>query len=212
MTRTLKYIIPALILLIPALLYLSLERHESHSERTIEFTIDRPFLQVVRNLATKNSLERIAEDNDATVTGKYWENFNVEVPQRILRIRDYRLDGTLKFTVERNDQDLGPLRLNLAQHMNLDDRGLRLDTGLVRPDPNVTELSKIVEITPVRDSQATGVRVVSRIGVSKTIPFFLGDHMDLKVRDNNDEGLRRLRERIVEVSEQKGPVTFRSRQ
>jgi hypothetical protein len=207
-----KYILALVGSLIPLLLYLSLEEHEHHSLKSIDFTIDRPFLQVVRNLATKNSLERIAEDNDATVTGKYWENFNVEVPQRILRLRDYRLEGTLKFTVERLDPDLGRLRLTLTQNMDLDETGLRLETHLARPDRNVTELSKTVEITPIRDRQATGVRVVSQLGVSKTIPFFLKEHMDMKVDDNNDEGLRRLRERIIEVSEQKGPVTFRARQ
>ena len=205
-----KYILPILGSLILLLAYLCLEKHESHSEESLEFTIDKPYLQTVRNLATKNSLERIAEDNNATVTGKYWDHFNVEVPQKILRLKDYKINGTLRFTVSKEDPDLGDLRLTFVQDMDLDEHILRLNTKLLMPDPKIPVISKMVEISPLveEDMPKTHVLARSELKVRKTIPFFLRDHMDKMVEESNRKDLERLKNKIMEVSEQKNLITF----
>ena len=86
-----KYIIPILVSLLILASYFSLQNHESLSEERIEFFMNKPYVAVVKELATKNSLEKMVQENDGFVKSKEWEFFNVEVPQRILRIREYKI-------------------------------------------------------------------------------------------------------------------------
>lgn len=196
-----KYIIPVLGTTLIAAGYLCLENHESKSIEQTEFTIEKPYLQTVKALATKNSLERIVEESDGKVTEKKWDNFNVEVPQRVLRIREYALDGTLRFTVEKKDRDLGELKLHFIQKMSLDKNLLSLRTSLAEPQPHIPSYNKTVEIRPEETLSKTHVAAKSELKIRKTIPFFFRDYMDKKVAETNRKDLERLKENILEVSE-----------
>lgn len=207
-----KFIVPLLSFLILAAGYLCLKEHESRSVEKIEFLIDAPYLAVVKGLASKNSLEKIVEENDGRVTGKNWESFQVEVPKRILRIREYQLDGVLKFNVEKKDPDLGELRLPFAQEMHLDDHVLHLRTTLQTPQKQVVSYDKEVEISPhVEDegaAQKTHVSIRSELTVRKTIPFFFGKTMDEKVANSNRKDLERFKGNIIEAAGQKPLLTI----
>ena len=81
-----KFAVPIASLLVLVAGYLCLKEHESRSLEKEEFVIEAPYLAVVRGLAKKDSLERIVEQNDAKVTGKNWETFQLEIPKRLLKV------------------------------------------------------------------------------------------------------------------------------
>ena len=205
-----KYILPVLGTILIACGYFCMQIHESHSSEEIEFTIEKPYLQVIKGLATKNSLEKIVEDSDGVVTNKNWENFNVEIPQRILRIRDYKIEGTMTFTVEKKDNELGELRLPFIQKINLDKEVFSLKTNLTSPQPQILAYEKIVEISPSLEDALpkTHVSAKSELKIRKTIPFFFKEYMDKKVAETNRRDLEQLKSNIMKISNQKSVVTF----
>ena len=205
-----KYILPVLGTILIACGYFCMQIHESHSSEEIEFTIEKPYLQVIKGLATKNSLEKIVEDSDGVVTNKNWENFNVEIPQRILRIRDYKIEGTMTFTVEKKDKELGELRLPFIQKINLDKEVFSLKTNLTSPQPQILAYEKIVEISPSLEDALpkTHVSAKSELKIRKTIPFFFKEYMDKKVAETNRRNLEQLKSNIMKISNQKSVVTF----
>jgi hypothetical protein len=208
-----KYILPILGTILIACGYFCMESHESHSTEQIEFTIDKPYLQVVKGLATKNSLEKIVEDSDGVIAKKNWKSFNVEMPQMALRIREYKIEGELEFTVNKKDSDLGELKLPFVQKMNLDKHVLSLDTELAEPQPSIPAYSKTVEVSPlVEEDMKTHVMAKSELKVRKTIPFFFKDHMDRKVAESNKRDLDRLKSNIMSITSQKSVVTFQRKQ
>lgn len=205
-----KYLLPIIGTIVIACGYFCMETHESHSSEKIEFTIDKPYLQVVKGLATKNSLEKIVEDGEGAVTKKNWDHFNVEIPTRIIKLREYKLDGTLTFTVEKKDKDLGELKLPFVQKMKLDKQILSLDTNLVVPHPNIPVCEKTVEISPLFEEDVLKTHVLARseLKIRRTIPFFFKKHMDEKVAETNRKDLENLKANILSLSEQKSTVTF----
>jgi len=205
-----KYILPVLGTILIAFGYFCLQIHESHSSEEIEFIMEKPYLQVIKGLATKNSLEKIVEDSDGVVTNKNWENFNVEIPQRILRIRDYKIEGTMTFTVEKKDKELGELRLPFIQKINLDKEIFSLKTNLTSPQPQILAYEKIVEISPSLEDALpkTHVSAKSELKIRKTIPFFFKEYMDKKVAETNRRDLEQLKSNIMKISNQKSVVTF----
>ncbi|NBT57350.1 hypothetical protein EBT16_01050 [bacterium] len=209
-----KYILPILGTIVIACGYFCMEVHESNSTEQIDFTIDKPYLQVVKGLATKNSLEKIVEDSDGVIEKKNWKNFNVEIPQMALRLKEYKLEGELEFTVNKKDHDLGELQLPFVQKMNLDKNLLSLDTGLTDPQPSIPVYNKTVEISPLVEEDILKTHVVaqSELKVKKTIPFFFKSHMDKKVAESNRRDLERLKLNIMSIAGQKSVVTFQRKQ
>lgn len=209
-----KYILPILGTILIACGYFCVEVHESHSLEQIEFTLDKPYLQVVKGMATKNSLEKIVEDSDGTVSKKNWKSFNVEMPQSVLRLREYKLEGEMEFTVSKKDRDLGELELPFVQKMNLDKNILSLKTALAQPQPKIPIYNKTVEISPSveEDMMKTHVVAKSELKVRKTIPFFLKERMDKTVSESNKRDLERLKSNIISITGRKSVVTFERKQ
>ena len=208
-----KTILPVLFFLLVFLMgYLCLQSHESHSLVKTEFFIDKPYLTVMKGMATKNSLEKIVEDNDGVVTNKNWDHFQVEVPRRILRLKEYKLEGLLKFNVEKTDPSLGKLSLPFTQEIHLDDQVLLLRTKLAESQKHVIVCDKIVEISPILEDdgllQRTHVSMKSELAVRKTIPFFFGKMMDDKVDQANKKDIERLKTNIINASGQKVLLTI----
>jgi hypothetical protein len=152
------------------------------------------------------------EENDGKVTNKNWEDFQVEVPQRLLRLREYKLEGRLKFEVEKTDRDLGELKLPFVQEIHLDDEVLRLRTSLETPQKQVVKYEKNVEISPALEHdgpvQKTHVYMLSELKVRKTIPFFFGKTMDERVGRSNKKDLERFKNNIIETAGQKPLLTI----
>jgi len=208
-----KTILPVLFFLLIFLIgYLCLQSHESHSSTNTEFFIDKPHLAVIKGMATKNSLEKIVEDNDGVVTNKNWEGFQIEVPRRVLRLKEYKLEGVLKFNVEKTDPSLGKLSLPFTQEIHLDDQVLLLRTKLVESQKHVIMCDKIVEISPVIEEggppHGTHVAIKSELKVKKTIPFFFRKMMDDKVDQANKKDAERLKTNIINASGQKALLTI----
>jgi hypothetical protein len=209
--KKLIFIAFLLVLLLLFIGYSCIETHESHSLEQVNFFLEKPYIAVVKGLATKNSLEKIVEENDGIVANKNWENFTVEVPQRILRLREYKLEGTLKFTVQKNDQDLGKLELPFVQKINLDNHVFSLKTSLVEPQKHVLMYEKTMEMSPALEQnsiQGTHVSIRSELKVKKTIPFFFRNIMDERVAQANKKDAERLKNNIINSSSQKTTLTI----
>jgi hypothetical protein len=166
----------------------------------------------VKELATKNSLEKMVQENDGSVQSKEWEFFNVEIPQRILRIREYKIDGKLKFIVEKMDADLGRLKLPFVQEMHLDNVIFTVNTELESPQKIVLLCIKKIEMSPMIDddrmANRTHVVITSKLKVRKTIPFFTKAIMDNKVKQANLKDLDRLKANIMDASGHTIPITI----
>jgi hypothetical protein len=183
----------------------SLKKHESNSKEEVCFTIDKPYISVVKDLATKNSLEKIVEDHNGSITHKNWERFDVEIPKRILRIKQYKIYGCLKFTIEKKDKNLGNLTLPFIQEFHLDDKMFNVETELVDSQENIISYSKNIKMTPKEENglpTKTNVCIKSELKVKKLIPFFFSNYMDKKVKQNNINDLKELRSNIENISSQ----------
>lgn len=191
--------------------FLSLKNHESNSKEEVFFTIDKPYLAVVKDLATKNSLEKMVQEHNGVITDKNWENFTVEVPKRILRIKKYKINGCLKFTVEKKDKDLGDLKMPFVQEIYLDDKQFSIATKLSVPQKNILQYSKNIEITPKEENglpTKTNIYIKSELKVEKSVPFFFSGYMDEKVSKNNIDDLNELKTNIENISSQ-SKITFK---
>lgn len=204
-----KFLIPALVTVIVLVCYFSIIEHKSSSTESIEFVVEKPYLVVAKGIATKNSLEKIVEQQEGVVKGKEWVKFEVEVPQRILRIKDYSLEGEMKFVVEKNDPSLGKLVLPFEQQINMDKNILKIKTKLCECNEKIQDCSRLIEITPQIDKEsihATNVKITSSLKVVKEIPFFLKSTMDQKVEENNKSELENTKNTIMSLTNDITPV------
>jgi hypothetical protein len=209
-----KYIAILSLLLIIIIGYFCIENHESYSKEEITFTIDKPYLSTVKGLATKNSLEKMVEENDGMLVYKNWENFDIEVPQRILRIKEYKVHGKLRFTVEKTDHDLGQIKLPFIQEIHLDNHIFDISTKLVSPQKHVPSYNKTIQISPLFEdnnkiAQKTHVKISSELKIKKLIPIFFKKFMDDKVEQTNQKDIDQLKNNILNISNQKSILTFK---
>jgi hypothetical protein len=201
-----KFLIPIGTTLI-LLLYLIFIDHESYSSKEMEFSINKPYLFVVKSLSTKNSLEKMVEEDNGYVTNKNWENFTLEVPQRVLKIRDYKIEGILKFTVHKNDKSLGQLKLPFVQEIKIDNEAFLIKTNLTEPQQKVIIYEKIIELKPINEE--TVVFVKNNLKIKRKIPFFLKNYMDKKVQDSNEKDLDQIKENIIKIINSDPLVTIK---
>lgn len=194
-----KYTVPILFFIALTISYFCFTNHEAHSFEKINFYIEKPYLSVVKNMSQKNSLEKIVEQNEGKVIYKKWENFDLEVPDRILRIRQYKVEGTLNFTVEKNDKDLGKMQLNFIQKLYVDFKNFSSTTHLSKSQNQIPFYEKIIKMNP--EDNKTKVEITSEIKIKKNIPFFFNRIMDEKVEEFNKKDIKKLKENIINISE-----------
>lgn len=198
-----KKILIAIVLLIATLaigIFLSFKNNVSHAVKEESFVIEKPFIAVVKNLATKDSLERMIEESDATLIEKKWEYLDLEVPKRILRIKDYKLNGKLVFVIEKKDADLGDLKIPFVQNVHLDNNVFNVKTNLSSQQKNILFYEKVIEIKPL-DERSSKVYLKSEIKIEKTIPFFFKNYMNKKVEQNNEQDFKELKNNLNTIAE-----------
>lgn len=161
----------------------------SHIEESI--IIEKPFLVVLKNLAKKSSFEKIIEQNDANLIEKKWDYLNVEVPRRILRIKDYQLNGVMNFSIEKYDKDLGKLELKFIQNIHLDENLLIIKINLYEQHKNIILYEKNIKVQPI-DQKTSKISIKSEIKIKKYIPFFIKNNMNEKVQKNNEKDILNL--------------------
>ena len=187
--------------------YFTLVKHESYSSHEDSFVINKPYLSVVKSLATKDSLEKTIEDSNGRLIRKQWNNFTVEVPKRILQLREYKLEGDLEFTIEKEDSSLGHLVLPFDQTIKVNKEDFNIKTRLRAVQSNVLICSRDVEIFPsLDDPLKTQVQVKSELKIRKLIPYFFKDFMNKKVEQTNKEDLENLSKTLMRVLEGTSPV------
>lgn len=203
-----KFLIPFFVSLFLISYYLIFKINISSSEKELEFTIDKPYLFVTKNLVTKNSLEKIVEENNGVVVNKNWENFTVEVPKRIFKLKDYKIDANLKFKVIKNDKDLGELKLSFEQVVKIDDENLLLNIKLSEPNDKVLYYEKNVDISKINEESSL-VKIKSNLKIKKNIPFFFKNYMDKRVDDLNGIDINQMKQNIIKIINSDSVVNFK---
>lgn len=206
-----RYIFPILVTAFALLFLLSLVDHESTDKTSLEFTVERPYLAVMSNIATKNSLERIVEQEDGVVTGKEWNKFEVEVPQRLLRIREYGFHSEMKFIVKRSDYWTGFSSLPFVQDVKMNRESLLIDTSLSEDHKKLKKCTSKIEASPHLDSlTSTLIKVESEITLRCRLPFFLKSMMERRLKDYNEKRVNEMKEGIILIVHDQSPViTFK---
>jgi len=193
-----KYIFPILFFVLLTISYFCFKNHESHSLKKIEFVIEKPYLNLIRNLAKKDSLEKIIEKNGIEITNKKWHEFIVDVPDRVIRLRQYKLEGHFEFTVVKKDNYLGKLILPFEQKTLVDFQDLIIKTKLIKPNDFVTFCEKKIKIYP--KNKMTAIEVSSEIKIKKFIPFMFEELMDKKVNEFNEQDINNFKENLINIS------------
>jgi len=203
-------IFPSLILIIALAFYFSFLDYESCSSEKVSFVINKPYLTIIKDLAKKESLEKTIEDNDGKLVYKEWKNFVVEIPKKILRLREYKLEGKLDFVVEKKDNNLGNLRIPFEQNIHIDKQIFTIKTNLSEPQKNILAYNKVVEMGPsTLDGVGTQVEINSELRIKKLIPFFLKEFMDKKVKEENQKDLEKLKKNLLNITQDSSPVGYR---
>lgn len=171
-------------------------RHNSESEEKIELVLDESYFSALKKLVTKNSLEKIAEKNNSKITSKSWEYLNLEMP-KILRPKTWIVDGKLNFSTKTLDKDLGEMELNFCQNVNVEKENLFIRTYLSKPCTNILEYDKEVKIKPLDNK--IQLDLLSKIKISKTIPYFYADYMDKKVKEHNKKDIEELKNNLINI-------------
>lgn len=174
--------------------------YDSYSSIEEEFVVNKPYFNVVRSLATKDSLEKAIEEDNGKLISKSWDNFILEVPKRVLRIREYKLEGLLHFTVEKYDLSLGLLTLDFNQEVKVDKDIFFVKIYLVSPNSKINLYNKTIEIKPLAED-STNVFIKSDLKIVKFIPYFFKDYMNKKVDESNNKDLLKLKNNIIKIIE-----------
>jgi hypothetical protein len=192
-----KISVVLMLLLISLIIFVSFKEHESYGEESTEFIVNKPFLVVVKELSNKISLEKIIEQNDAVVINKNWDNFDITIPQRILRIREYKIDGTMMFEIKKEDKDLGEIFLPFVQQIKLNKNEFKIETKLKNPQKNVIHYYKLIEINPIKNESKTHIMIKSDLKIKRTIPIFFEKIMNDKVEKINKNDIENLKQNIL---------------
>ena len=173
--------------------------HESPSLEQISFTIDAPYLNVVQNLAKKDALEQIVKENNAILTEKKWEKFDVDVPKRLLRLKEYKISGILHFVVEKNDKFLGDLVIPFTQKIDFDKNALKIDIKSENEQKNIVKYDKNIKITPISDENKTFFEISNKLIIKNKIFFLFRDFMDKKIVVSNKKDIKQLEANLKNI-------------
>lgn len=194
-----------MIIMLVFIVFFSFINYESYDESSLELELNKPYILVIKELAAKESLEKTIEENDAKLIHKEWESFTVEIPNRIIRIRQYKIIGKLHFTIEKKLQ-LEKIILSFEQNINMNKDVFQIDTKLKEKQKNVLVLNKFIKIIPVENK--TKLIIKSEIKIRKFIPFFVRNLMDKKVKEHNKKDLEELKKKLLGIINSKPNIKF----
>lgn len=180
--------------------------HTSKSEEKIEIVLDQTYFSAIKKLATKNSLEKVAEKNNSKIISKNWDYLNLEMP-KILRPKTWVVDGKLNFSTTTFDKDLGELQLDFCQKVNIEKENFIIQTYLSKPCTNILEYNKEIKITPLDNK--IQLNLFSEIKISKFIPSYFADYMNKKVKENNKKDLEELKNNLTNIIMEESPAYIR---
>jgi hypothetical protein len=163
------------------------------------FVLDEPFLMLIKDLAKKDSFEKIIEQNDAILVDKTWNYLEIDLPKKILRIREYQMNGELKFTIQKHDESLGNIELKFIQIIHLDKDLLKVNIHLIKEHKNVILYNKILEIRPM-NQYSSNIYIKSELKIKKFIPFFAKNYMNEKVKKNNEKDVILLKNNLKKLT------------
>lgn len=202
-----KLLIPFFVTLVVAGFYCSMTEHNSSSTESSEFVVEKPYFSVAKTIATKKTLEKIVEKEGGLVTNKEWIKFELELPRRPLKMKEFRLEGEQNFTVSKKDQYLGNINIDLTQKIHMDKNMLGISTDLKNPHASIKKYSKTIEINPVENNiNQTKIKIKSDISVSKKIPFFFEKSMDKRLNEINAKETDNVKKTIMSETQDTSPV------
>jgi len=144
-----------------------------------EYETSSNYLLIAKNLASKNTLEYVAELQNADIESKKWLNFNLNTPN-ILRPRSYEIDGLLSFAVKKPILYIFSKRFYFLQNVIIDWHTINLSTKLKEKDFFLQTLNKRIIIQRLENS--TRVTVEDDIEIFYIAPFFMKNYIDNNIK------------------------------
>ena len=196
-----KICLPVFLLIFLILLFiLTFETREFSSKEQVEFFVDKPYLSLIKELSAKNSLEKIAEENNSRIVNKSWRRFDIKVPRKLLNVAQYELDAVLVFEIEKSDPYLGSLNLPFTQKVKVTNKEFTVDTDLRDFQKNIMSCKKFINIKPNPKGLNTIVQVESELSIKLKAPFFLKNKINKKVKENNLNEIENIKNNIIKNS------------
>lgn len=180
--------------------------HTSTSEENATIVLDQTYFSAIKKLATKNSLEKIAEKNNSKIIDKNWEYLNLEMP-KILRPKTWIVDGKLNFSTKTIDKDLGEMQLDFCQDVNIEKENFIIKTYLSKPCANILEYNKEIKIIPL--DKKIQIELSSKIKITKKIPAYFADYMNKQVKEHNKKDLEDLKNNLTNIIMDESPAYIR---
>ena len=172
--------------------------HIASTQDTTFFIIEKPFIEIFKKLANKNSLEKIIQQNNDTLVDKNWEYLNVEII-RILKPKSWTINGKMNFTVDTNNDF--KTRLHFNQFVDYSQGILQIITKLETPDKNILICEKTIQI--IDQINNTKVNVKTTLVVKKYIPKYFVKLMDDKVKEHNLKDIQKIKDNLINITKNK---------
>ena len=172
--------------------------HIASTQDATFFIIEKPFIEIFKKLANKNSLEKIIQQNNDTLVDKNWEYLNVEII-RILKPKSWTINGKMNFTVDTNNDF--KTRLHFNQFVDYSQGMLKIITKLETPDKNILICEKTIQI--IDQINNTKVNVKTTLVVKKYIPKYFVKLMDDKVKEHNLKDIQKIKDNLINITKNK---------
>lgn len=198
-----KYIIIIIILLVLLTPLLFLKKINIEEERNFEFNVDKSYLEVVKNILNKKSLEEVLEKNNAVLIEKKWEYLNIE-PLFLLRPRMWEVDGKMHFKIKKADKNLGPIELEFQQTINYNKDNLKIDVFLEKEKDFLKKYENHINIIP--NYEKTRIKIKNLIKIEMFIFSFLKPYIHKKLNKFIEEDIIKIKENIKKQVEKQNSL------
>lgn len=198
-----KYIFIILTVLLIIFPILFLKQIDLQEEREENFSVRKSYLEVIKNILNKKSLEEILEKNNAVLIEKKWEYLNVDT-QFILRPRTWEVNGKMHFKIKKIDKDLGSIELKFQQTIEYNRNRLDIKVVLEEEKKYLKNYENIIEITP--NGNETKIKVKNLIKINILMLSFLKNYLNQKLNNFIEEDIKKIKNNIKKQVEKQNSL------
>lgn len=198
-----KYIFIILTVLLIIFPILFLKQIDLQEEREENFSVRKSYLEVIKNILNKKSLEEILEKNNAVLIEKKWEHLNVDT-QFILRPRTWEVNGKMHFKIKKIDKDLGSIELKFQQTIEYNRNRLDIKVVLEEEKKYLKNYENIIEITP--NGNETKIKVKNLIKINILMLSFLKNYLNQKLNNFIEEDIKKIKNNIKKQVEKQNSL------
>lgn len=184
----------------------ALEKHKSSSAQEIEYVLEYDFLKVKKVMLRTNVLESIVEKEHGEIVDKRWDNF-VFSTNRPLR-DGIDIDAQGFFVVEKNDPDIGKIRLNFKQKIHTTKSEFKSETSLIESENYIKNIQTSLCIIPAKEKNKTLVKVKMILEYERLLPKNMITTVDKIVEKSVKSSLEANRQAVTDLVAQYADKQF----